>query len=274
MADAECDGSQRRRAPRDVVSESGEAEREGIQRQPFRDAAVDSRPVIYSDIRHFPAARYQGATLLTGGFPCQPFSQAGKRRGKEDDRYLWPEMLRVISETRPAWVLGENVVGLVTMELDRVLSDLEGESYSCQSLIIPACAVDAKHRRDRVWIVGHAEQQVDGRRDARESKRQIQQFGIGDGERNISNVNSESPGRVTESWLPEPEFCGMADGVPEGLDGGKGFCSWEEEWEAVPRVATRIKNRLDRLKGLGNSVVPALVHEILKVIADLERISR
>lgn len=93
--------------------------------------------------------------VVSGGFPCQPFSVAGKRRGKEDDRYLWPEMLRVIQEIRPSWVVGENVAGIVNLALDQVLSDLESIGYAVQAFIIPACAVDAPHRRDRCAIIAY-----------------------------------------------------------------------------------------------------------------------
>lgn len=91
--------------------------------------------------------------VISGGFPCQPFSVAGKQRGKEDDRYLWPEMCRVISEIRPTWVIGENVPGIVNLALDEVLSDLESQGYTCQTFIIPVAGVDAPHRRDRICIV-------------------------------------------------------------------------------------------------------------------------
>ena len=109
---------------------------------------------IHNNIEELDGREYKGTVdLVCGGFPCQPFSVAGQQRGKEDDRALWPEMLRVIREVEPSWVIGENVVGIIHMELDNVLSDLEGAGYSCQTFVIPACAVDAKHRRDRVWII-------------------------------------------------------------------------------------------------------------------------
>jgi DNA (cytosine-5)-methyltransferase 1 len=98
--------------------------------------------------------------ILTGGFPCQPYSAAGKRKGKDDDRHLWPHMLRAIREIRPRWVVGENVFGLTTwnggMVLEEVCAELEAEGYAVQPFIIPACAVGAPHRRDRVWIVANA----------------------------------------------------------------------------------------------------------------------
>jgi len=112
----------------------------------------DIRDVTGDTIRRAGIAQ---PTVLSGGFPCQPFSCAGKRKGEDDDRYLWPEMLRVVQELRPAWVVGENVAGLVNMGLDQVLSDLEGAGYSCRAFLFPAVAVNAWHRRDRIFIVAN-----------------------------------------------------------------------------------------------------------------------
>lgn len=98
--------------------------------------------------------------VLSGGFPCQPYSIAGKRLGKEDDRHLWPEMLRCIREIQPKWVVGENVLGIVNwnggLVFDEVQSDLEAEGYEVQAYVLPACAVNAPHRRDRVWFVAYS----------------------------------------------------------------------------------------------------------------------
>lgn len=98
--------------------------------------------------------------ILTGGFPCQPYSVAGKQLGKEDNRHLWPEMLRAIREIRPSWVVGENVRGLVNwsggLVFDEVQADLENEGYEVLPFLLPACAVNAPHRRDRIWFIAHS----------------------------------------------------------------------------------------------------------------------
>ena len=179
-------------------------------------------------------------TVLSGGFTCQPFSTAGKRRGKEDDRYLWPEMLRVISEIRPAWVVGENVAGIVSMALDTVLSDLESIGYACQAFVIPACAVDAPHRRDRVAIA--ANDSRIGFKRMRKVQEQVRKSRI---EEKVPDRNSDItiPDRVW--WNPEPDVGRVVHGVP---------------------------SRVDRLKCLGNAVVPQQFYPIFRAIAELEGI--
>ena len=97
--------------------------------------------------------------VIVGGFPCQPFSIAGKRRGKEDERFLWGEFSRLIEEIRPAWVVGENVPGLISIALDDVLADLESKGYGCLPLVYPAAAVGAPHKRERIFIVAHRHKQ-------------------------------------------------------------------------------------------------------------------
>ena len=114
----------------------------------------------YDDITKTDFTSHRGAIdILTGGFPCQPYSLAGKRKGKADDRHLWPEMLRAIREIQPQWVVGENVFGIVNwnggMVFDEVQADLEAEGYEVQPYVLPACAVNAPHRRDRVWFVAY-----------------------------------------------------------------------------------------------------------------------
>ena len=116
---------------------------------------------IFSDVRTLTKQELQdngiqNIGLICGGYPCQPFSLAGERRGAEDDRHLWPEMFRLVQELRPTWVIGENVAGHINMGLDEVLADLEAAGYTARTFVIPACAVDAHHRRDRVWTVAHS----------------------------------------------------------------------------------------------------------------------
>ena len=116
--------------------------------------------ISYNDIKTTDFTVHRGTIdIITGGFPCQPYSVAGKRKGKEDDRHLWPEMLRAIREIQPGWVVGENVSGLISwnggMVFEEVQTDLEAEGYEVTSFLLPACSVDAPHRRDRIWFVAH-----------------------------------------------------------------------------------------------------------------------
>lgn len=134
----------------------------------------------YTDVTKFCATAYAGRIdILTGGFPCQPYSLAGKRKGKDDERHLWPEMLRIVRECAPRYVVGENVRGLVGwnggMVFEEVCADLEAEGYTVQPFLLPAAGVGAPHRRDRVWFVAHREnngspQATDARRKRRKSQ--------------------------------------------------------------------------------------------------------
>ena len=112
---------------------------------------------IYEDVRTI-KDEYDGEAieLISGGYPCQPFSVAGMQKGKDDDRHLWPAMFDCVKHFRPRWVIGENVAGHINLGLDCVLSDLESEGYETRTFVIPACSVNAPHRRDRVWIIAYA----------------------------------------------------------------------------------------------------------------------
>jgi DNA (cytosine-5)-methyltransferase 1 len=290
--------------------------------------------------------------LVCGGFPCQPFSVAGKQRGKEDDRHLWPEMLRIIKELRPTWVVGENVVGLIRLALDDVIADLENEGYTVRTFVIPASAVGAPHKRDRVWIVAHttSSQRQSG---AEESRALRKMFANGrkhdhadgpsetrDGfelaytdsercnngsnyrqgrqihsnkKRDVTATSEIGEGLQSESWsdgevvadtdstgqqkcnvtpitkgtgfgtrgvnqrrgdrFPQSRLGGDANGFPAGMDGHRwpaGLGQEQHEWEP-PRVATGIKHRKDRLKALGNAIVPQVAYQILKSIMEVEQ---
>ena len=119
------------------------------------------KAICYEDITKTDFSIHRGTIdIISGGFPCQPYSSAGKRLGKEDERHLWPQMLRAIREIQPRWVVGENVRGLTNwnggMVFDEVQSDLEAEGYEVTPFLLPACAVNAPHRRDRIWFVAYS----------------------------------------------------------------------------------------------------------------------
>ena len=141
----------------------------------------------YEDIRTTDFSVWRGRVdVLSGGFPCQPFSLAGKRKGTADDRYLWPEMLRAIREIAPRWVVGENVLGIVNwsqgLVFEQVCADLEAQGYEVQPYILPACGVGAPHQRYRTWFVAHAPEDSGGNRRLRRPPEQegaaLRKFGV------------------------------------------------------------------------------------------------
>lgn len=203
--------------------------------------------------------------LVCGGFPCQPWSTAGKRGGNTDDRDLWPEMLRIIKEFKPKWVIGENVEGFTHHEvgLGRTISDLEKEGYETRVFNIPACAVQAWHQRKRIWIVAHSK----GQRTLREPIELRQEDG---GQRGALSRELIQPSDVADS---DPESHVQEIGE-EQRERPLGLCSGAREWPVEPsvgRVANGVPNRVDRLKQLGNGVVPQVVEMIGRAIMEAER---
>jgi len=220
----------------------------------------------HSDVRTLKGADVGPVDVICGGYPCQPFSYAGKREGADDDRHLWPHYLRLITELRPAWVIGENVAGHITLGLDQVLSDLEGAGYAARAFVIPAVAVDAPHRRDRVWIVANATGlQRDGSREHRQSSvRQVPQSGKRSGPQSLADANGFNEQGQQSSVFDAQEWQRQITGSPGPLLTGDGW-----QWGAEPdvgRVAHGIPNRVDRLKALGNSVVPQIPELIGRAI--------
>lgn len=274
----------------------------------------------YEDITKTDFKRYRGTIdVLTGGFPCQPFSYAGKRKGQTDDRYLWPEMLRVIDEIRPTWVIGENVAGITTMvepgkttyvgsetpifkenrgvhrfrsehtfTIERICQNLEKIGYSVQPMLIPACTVEAPHRRDRVFIIAHTDcwgrsevdehlqsELTDGAEsigngakwDAADSKgllshgNQTRYGGAGVkqevsqlGERDSKNITRMLPG---ERWKGFPSV----SPVHRGNDG----LSFDVDDLTIPFS----KWRTESLKAYGNAIVPQVMYRIFQCIEQL-----
>lgn len=211
---------------------------------------------------------FGGTTIITGGFPCQPFSQAGRRQGTADDRYLWPAMYECVALFKPEWVVAENVAGLVTwndgLVLETVCTDLEREGYEVQPFVIPACAVGAPHRRDRVWIVAH-------KRGSGLQKKRPKQQAAGTRGKNIHATDTSNKG-LQRGRKERTRQRGQPDraGSDERSDWNK---NWVEVATEFCRVDDGIPKRLDRasrLKALGNAIVPQVAEEIFRAIKEID----
>jgi len=187
--------------------------------------------------------RYGPIDIIAGGPPCQPASNAGKRKGNQDDRWLWKDAFRIVREIKPAWCIFENVYGLLTLDeglaFENLLLELESIGYETQAFIIPACAVNAPHRRDRVWIVANNYRQR-LQRPSHEKQRGLQ-----------SSFEKYA-------WSP-------VNGIFTEKKTGR------EIKPMLGRDIPRLSRRVDRIKGLGNSIVPAVAYQLLKTITEVER---
>jgi DNA (cytosine-5)-methyltransferase 1 len=178
-------------------------------------------------------------TLISGGFPCQPFSSLGNKLAKEDERYLWPEMLRIITELRPYWVVGENVTAIDRGTIDDVLADLENNNYKARPFEIPACVFGAPDERYRVFIVAH--------------------------DNGIASLQTDKK-TFSKSFKWNP-WLGLAGQVRIFASGA----NWEKGKPAPYGVDDGLPSDVDEIKCHGNAVKPQQVYPILKAIADIER---
>lgn len=238
----------------------------------------------YEDITKTDFTQWRGKIdILTAGFPCQPFSCAGQRRGADDDRYLWPEALRAVCEILPSWFVGENVAGLLSMvqpgeeakvgrtdalfeedyiyrkeqrfTLDEICEGLERAGYAVQPFVVPACAVGAPHRRDRLWIVARLAADAEGQQGERHGLEQRGPCQPQQGEPG-GGGGEDCHGLPADRWRgfpTQPPVCRGDDGLPGRL-AGITFPRW----------------RAEAIKALGNAMVPAVVYEIFRAIAQVE----
>jgi DNA (cytosine-5)-methyltransferase 1 len=248
------------------------------------------KSISYDDITKTDFSIHRGQVdILTGGFPCQPYSSAGKRLGNEDERHLWPEMLRTIQEVQPRWVVGENVLGLTNwnggLVFNEVQVDLEAKGYEVQAFILPACAKNAPHRRDRVWFVAYSNLYNDKRKvgsiDAKEkriSKEYRKEYSpsrefSGTNIQDVTNTNKigfstkmgngelgrelgftkRDEQNMWNSFPTQPPICGGNDGLPTELDS-----------------ISLSKYRKESLMAYGNAIVPQVAYEIFKAINEFE----
>lgn len=257
----------------------------------------------FHDITKTDFTKYAGTIdIISGGFPCQPYSTAGKRLGKDDERHLWPEMLRAIQEIKPRWVVGENVRGLLNwnegLVFHEVQIDLENAGYEVQPFLLPAASVNAPHRRDRVWFVAYSRDCGNTR-----TSREIQKETITENSRR-EKQSSSSEQQIQLSDESNSLFGNVANSCDKRLQRGEIKGSVKEKkregeydrnsskqvsigWENFPTQAPicdgddGLSNRLDSItfskwrsesiKAGGNAVVPQLVHQIFKAIEEYER---
>jgi DNA (cytosine-5)-methyltransferase 1 len=201
---------------------------------------------IHSDINNLDGSEYAGIDIITGGYPCQPFSVAGSQKAQNDPRHLWPQMLRIITQAKPTWAICENVYGHIALGLDCVLHDLESIGYACQPFIIPALCTGANHNRERVFIVAYSA--GDG-------------FNAGQAPGSHGKANEYSSKGQKEN--SNNERCGS---LRFGVDWrGNQIGRWGIESPPL-RVDDELPNRMDRNRMLGNAIDPMIAFEIFKAI--------
>lgn len=249
--------------------------------------------IQYDDIKTADFTVWRGKIdILTGGFPCQPFSTAGKRKGTSDDRYLWPEMLRAIREINPLWVVGENVLGIVSWDgglvFEQVHSDLEAEGYEVQAFILPACGVGAPHLRYRTWFVAHAIENSERNRckigEFIQEGTEVRQFrdtgagstnGIHIQEGDIANTKGE---RREEYNIYEkskrPYIAGVRSDEIHGrwstFPTQSPVCSRDDGFPILMDGITFPKWRAESIKAYGNAIVPQVAYRIFDAINKYE----
>jgi len=210
------------------------------------------KSISYDDITKTDFTIHRGRIdILTGGFPCQPYSTSGKRLGKDDERHLWPEMLRAIREIKPRWIVGENVLGLINwsegLVFEEVQSDLEAEGYEVQPYVLPAASVGAPHKRDRVWFVAYSDSigLEGGMYESGRERKVSRQY--------ATTLHPRKTRDCWENFPTQPPIYNGNDGIPTRLD-----------TISVP------KWRIESVKAGGNAIVPQVALQIFKAVEQYE----
>lgn len=240
---------------------------------------------IHNNIKELDGKQFDGRIdLVSGGFPCQPFSVAGQKKGTDDDRDLWPEMFRVIQESRPTWVIGENVANFTNMEFTRTKTNLEGIGYNVQPFIIPACAVGAPHRRDRIWIIAYAAGVGRETGIGYREKRQVLHLENGAGTEGQPagadlGCGTGLLGGVERFPDPDTNSAGLEGRVRQRKSGPQSIDNvftpfWRPDHKhllptsVICRGDDGFSGRVDRLRSLGNAVTPQIPEIIGRAIMD------